>query len=337
MDKILSIIIPTYNAEAYLDKCLNSIMSIKEELLARCEVIVVNDGTPDNSMQIAERYSEEYQEIYKLINKDNGGHGSAINVGIQHVTGTYFKILDADDWVDFKEAEKLIEMLEVENADAVITGYTTYHIGTEEYVRHSLKMNDYSKHYNLAELMERWKSVQWGLTFHGMIYRTEFYRSLRYELIEHVYYEDQEYATIPLCYTDNIRCADGFMYVYRIGDVNQSVSDVNQIKRLPDARKVIERMLDKGKDSANFAVGGKTYWEKKTSMLINSYYEIALLKKRKSTGRKDARTLGKVLEQKNDELWRKNRKKYLVFAALNYLGVTDRGYRRILNSFKGIN
>ncbi len=334
MDKILSIIIPTYNAEAYLEKCLNSIILINKELLEKCEVIVINDGTPDNSAQIAKKFVEKYPSVCKLVNKENGGHGSAINTGVQHITGKYFKVLDADDWVNSKETEKTIKKLITETADVVITGYTTYHIGTQKYKKYSVKVNNYDRDYNLSELMKMWKNVQYGMTFHGIIYKKEFYHSLGYTLIENVYYEDQEYATIPLCYTKNIHCMNTYMYVYRIGDVNQSVSDMNQIKRLSDAQKVVERMLEKGGNCQQFEIGGKEYWTKKITMLINSYYEIALLKKRGLEGRQNARILERKVKKINKELSDKNRKKYFVFLMLNYLGVRDKTYRKILKIVK---
>ena len=336
MDKILSIIIPTYNAEAYLEKCLQSIMDMSATILPKCEVVVVNDGSPDNSIKIAEEFVSKYPDVCKLVNKENGGHGSAINEGIRHTSGRYFKVLDADDWVNTEETEKTIQELETEMADAIIMGYTTYHIGTGAYEKYTVKVEDYNRVYHLSELMQMWRNVEWGMTFHGIMYKREFYQKLNYHLIEHVYYEDQEYATIPMCHAEKIRCMNTYMYVYRIGDVNQSVSDVNQVKRLPDAQKVIERMLQRGKDCEQFSVGGKEYWSKKVTMLINSYYEIALLKKKHSEGRKDANNLERIVRLESKELAEKNKKKYYVFVILNYLGVSDKMYRRMLKIVKGI-
>lgn len=334
MEKILSIIIPTYNAEPYLEKCLQSIASIKEELLELCEVIVVNDGTKDNSVAIAEKYVKQYYNIYKIVNKENGGHGSAINVGVQHITGKYFKVLDADDWIDVKEAEETLKGLKTEFADVVITGYSTYHIGDNTYEKYAVDVEDYKKIHSLSELMDVWEKIQWGMTLHGIIYNRVFYQNLEYKLIEHVYYEDQEYATIPVCFANSIRCMNTYMYVYRIGDVNQSVSDENQIKRLKDAQKVIERLLDAGNSENNYAKGGDRYWMKKTTMLINSYYETALLKKGGKTGRSDAIALERIIAQKNKKVVKINKKKYIIFRLLNYLRISDKNYRKVLGIVK---
>ena len=95
-DKILSVIIPSYNSKAYLNKCLDSL--VVPDLMGKIDVIVVNDGSTDGSEVICDEYISKYPDSFTLINKENGGHGSAINVGAQAARGRYMKALDADDW-----------------------------------------------------------------------------------------------------------------------------------------------------------------------------------------------------------------------------------------------
>lgn len=335
MKKILSIIIPTYNAEKYLRKCLESFGKIREEERRKCEILVINDGSSDDSVNIAKEFAEEQPEIFKIVHKENGGHGSAINVGVRAATGKYFKVVDADDWVDFQDAEKMIRLLETETADAIITGYWTYNIVEKVRKQYDVNVADESRYYNLDELMDKWKQIEWGMTFHGIWYRRDFYKSLHYTLVEHVFYEDQEYATIPLCYAQKIRCTNTHMYVYRIGDVNQSVSSENQIKRLPDAQKVIERMMEKGRDAKKFAIGGERYWQKKLTMMINSYYEISLLKDPdRVLGRKNARDLEKRIVECSPRIAQLDKHKYQIFRMMNYLRVKDTTYQKILARIK---
>ena len=99
-NKILSIIVPTYNAEKFLDKGLSSFLVDDNSILNEIEVVVVNDGTPDNSVAVAQKYVDRYPNVYRILNKKNGGHGSAINAGVGIINGRYFKVVDADDWVD---------------------------------------------------------------------------------------------------------------------------------------------------------------------------------------------------------------------------------------------
>ena len=104
LDKLLSIAIPAYNVSKYLKKCLDSLEV--QSILDKLEIIVVDDGSKDDTAQIAAGYHEKYPESYFVYSKENGGHGSGINFGIEHATGKYFKIVDGDDWLNTEELEK---------------------------------------------------------------------------------------------------------------------------------------------------------------------------------------------------------------------------------------
>ena len=101
MEKILTVVVPTYNAEKYLRDNLESFEI--PELMQDIEILIVNDGSTDHSLEIVREYAERYPDTYRVITKENGGHGSGINCGIECALGTYFKVVDADDWVG-KEA-----------------------------------------------------------------------------------------------------------------------------------------------------------------------------------------------------------------------------------------
>lgn len=113
MDKLLTIIVPTYNAAAYLDKGLSSFAIKDEALFARLEVLIVNDGSTDDSAKIAQKYVERYPQVYRIINKENGGHGSGINVGAREAKGKYFKAIDADDWVDAEDFHHILRSYKI--------------------------------------------------------------------------------------------------------------------------------------------------------------------------------------------------------------------------------
>ena len=108
-DKLLSVVVPSYNASKYLDFNLQSFLrpSVPEKL----EVIVVDDGSTDDTARIADAYHEKYPETIKVIHKENGGHGSGINAGLRAATGKYFKVVDADDWVDHEALERLLDYI----------------------------------------------------------------------------------------------------------------------------------------------------------------------------------------------------------------------------------
>lgn len=116
-EKILTVVIPIYQIEAYLRQCLNSF--VIKETMEDVEVLMVNDGSRDGSVKIAEEFERLYEGTFILINKENGGHGSAINKGIELAKGTYFKVVDGDDWVDPSAFVRLVEVLKTSNADVV--------------------------------------------------------------------------------------------------------------------------------------------------------------------------------------------------------------------------
>lgn len=331
MNKILSIIIPTYNAEQFLDKGLPTFLLDEVELLDKLEVLIVNDGTPDNSVVVAQKYVDQYPNVFRILNKENGGHGSAINAGVEAITGQYFQVVDADDWVDTKVLANVLRVLERENFDAMIHGHRTYDISTDEVVEKQVICSVEKNTYSLVELMQFWNDIYWGMTFHGVLYNTEFYRNLNYKLIEGVFYEDQEYATVPLAYANTVRVFNEPLYSYRIGDVNQSVSTQSLIKRLPDLEKVIYRLADIKERVIEFAPGGQNYWIKKLTKCIADFYYIALIL---NTNRIEAR---KMVKQFNMQLQRINpgiygmmQKKCKIFEMLFLLHFSEKIYKTVV-------
>lgn len=328
MNKILSIIIPTYNAEKFLDKGLTSFIIDDKALMDKLEVIIVNDGTPDNSVAVAQKYVEHYPDTFRILNKENGGHGSAINAGVKAATGEYFQVVDADDWVDTLALVDTMNILMESEFDAMIHAHQTHNVTTGEIEHKRVVCADEDHLYNLAEMMGFWDNIYWGLTFHGVLYNTQFYRSLGYELVEGVFYEDQEYSTIPLCFASKIKIADIELYMYRIGDVNQSVSIQSLIRRLPDLETVILRLADAKSMKKDFADGGQEYWLKKLTKCVADYYHVALiLNKDKKAGRKRVEEFNRILVKKHRWLFDMCAGKYRIFKLYNVLHIGERGYR----------
>ena len=130
--KYISFAIPCYNSEEYMEKAINSILKGGEDV----EIIIVNDGSSDNTYEIAKRYEAEYPTIVKAVNKENGGHGSAVNEGLKHATGLYYKVVDSDDWVDESSLMKILEVLHelVEKqtlVDMLVSNYVYEKVGAK--------------------------------------------------------------------------------------------------------------------------------------------------------------------------------------------------------------
>ena len=105
--KYISFAIPCYNSAEYMEHAIQSILPAGEDV----EIIVVNDGSKDETAEIAARYEKEYPTIVKAVNKENGGHGDAVNVGLDHATGLYYKVVDSDDWVDEEALFKILDVV----------------------------------------------------------------------------------------------------------------------------------------------------------------------------------------------------------------------------------
>lgn len=328
-EKIVSFIIPTYNAKAYLKKCLDSFLA-DEEQEDRIEVIVVDDGSTDNSAEIATEYLKKYPEVFRMLKKENGGHGSAINEGTKIAQGRFIKVIDADDWIDKTLLKQYVDELQESDAQVVLTDYQTYDISQRKYRKYTVKVDDVHKMYQLDDLMKNWKDIEWGCTFHGITYRRDFYEKCDVTLTEKVFYEDQEFATIPLCQADQIQILNLALYVYRIGDVNQSVSSINQVKRLSHAEHVIENMMLFGRDHQFKSDGQKAYYEQKIKKFLSSYYLIALLKnKSKKEGRQIVRKFNNQMKKINQNLIGAMKKKYLVYLVMNFFHLSEEAFYRI--------
>ena len=100
MKKVLTIVVPAYNVEKYLKNCLDSFVDVN--ILNSIEILVVDDGSTDKTADIAKNYEKKYPNSFRLLSKENGGHGSTINYAIPRASGKYFKVVDGDDWVDKK-------------------------------------------------------------------------------------------------------------------------------------------------------------------------------------------------------------------------------------------
>ena len=105
--KLLSFAIPCYNSKDYMEHCIESILPGGDDV----EIIIVDDGSKDETAAIADRYAAEYPDIVKAVHQENGGHGEAVNTGLKNATGKYFKVVDSDDWVDLESYKKILDKL----------------------------------------------------------------------------------------------------------------------------------------------------------------------------------------------------------------------------------
>ena len=137
--KKVSIIVPVYNVEKYIRRCLDSLVN---QTIDDYEVIFVNDGSPDNSKDIILEYMEKYPDIIKLYDKENGGQGSARNLGIKKATGEYLGFVDSDDFVNLEMFKKMYDLAKQKKSDIVACSYKIYYENSNTFEDYNLKMNN---------------------------------------------------------------------------------------------------------------------------------------------------------------------------------------------------
>lgn len=330
--KVLSIIVPAYNSQQFLDRGISSLLH--KEILDKLDVIIVDDGSIDDTAAAAQKYCDQHPGTVRLIRQENKGHGGALNTGCAAAVGKYLKVIDADDWVETQNLPEFIHWLETNESDVVLTHHYTRDISTGEVKMWKNYPTVFEKRYSLEEIMTMWKSFDRSLTFHGITYNTAFYHQYGYQLSEHVFYEDHEFATFPCCYAKTVTPLDLFIYDYRIGDVQQSVSNANQLKRLSQTETVLHRMAAEfHKLDLPENCGGRAYVCMKTQGLLLSYLTTALLvNPDRKAGRKQAEAMMKYFRDNNPEVYELAKKQYMVFCGMNLVHMNKKRWETILQS-----
>lgn len=330
--KIISFIIPAYNSKHCLGKCLDSFL-VGGMPQPEIEVLIINDGSTDGTEIIVREYIKRFPETYRLIDKENGGHGSAINVGSLAVRGKYFKVIDADDWIIGENLAAFIEELKSCDSDVVLTPFHQVDSRTGERSIWKMYCECYGQPVTMKTIVDNWKMYDRCMTFHGITYRTDFYNQNRHELPEKVFYEDQEYASIPCCRAKMICPIDIYIYQYSIGNSIQSVSEGNRLARLSDVVLVTKDMLWYQKTQRDLSEEAREYLYRKTEVLALSHYVVTcLLQKRKSQGRRDARYYHDMILRAMPEWSRRMERKYRVYLFLNLIHMSYVVYQKLLSS-----
>ena len=240
MEKILTIAVPTYNMEAYLDACLSSMIMDDPELMAALEVIVVNDGSLDRSLDIAMWYKGRFPNTFLVIDKENGNYGSCVNRALKEARGKYFRIVDADDWVDTTALKDFIEGLKEIEIDLVMTPYCIESVGDITRIGYSNKVR-LNYEYNIKSIS--YHLFDSPLQMHGMTYRTSILHQCNLRLTEGVSYTDTEYCFYPLSYIQTLVFWSMSLYHYRADRDGQTMSVCSLKKSTQSMLLIAKKML----------------------------------------------------------------------------------------------
>ncbi len=243
--KLLSIAIPCYNSEAYMRKCIDSLLPGGEDV----EILIVDDGSlKDNTAQIADEYAAKYPTIVKAIHKENGGHGSAVNAGIENATGLYFKVVDSDDWVKEEAYRQVLSTLRAQTGIASVLDMLICNFVYDKVGEKRKKVMHY-RHILPKDTLFAWEDCHYFMKghyilMHSVIFRTRLLKDNKIKLPEHTFYVDNLYVFEPLPYVKNMYYMDVNFYRYYIGREDQSVNESVMISRIDQQIKVNKLMVD---------------------------------------------------------------------------------------------
>ena len=236
--RLLSIIIPVYKVEKYINKCLDSLI-VPDEMMEQLEVIVVNDGTPDQSAEMAREYEKKYPRTFRVIDKENGGHGSAWNRGLKEATGKYLRFLDSDDWLTNLEA--FMPELERVEDDMVYTNVSRFYEDVDKTVVDRIDNTlEYNKSYEFESV--NLNRIPFG--FWNWTYKTELLKKNEPLFVEHVYYDDAILFYAPVMLSKSFRAFDFVFYNYRLGRPDQTMNKSVQKKHAADYSPVSLAIID---------------------------------------------------------------------------------------------
>lgn len=307
--KLLSITVPCYNSAAYMERCVDSLLKGGEDV----EIIIVNDGSSDETPAIADRYAKEYPTIIKAVHKENGGHGSAVNAGIDRASGLYFKVVDSDDWVKEEAYLKILETLRELTGgervlDMLISNFVYEKTGEN---RHKVMR---FKHALPVDEMFTWEDVKHFhkgqyILMHSVIFRTKLLRECGLKLPDHTFYVDNLYVFEPLPFVRNMYYLDVNFYRYYIGREDQSVNEEVMIGRIDQQITVNKLMIDYMIENKSRITASKRMYQYMVSYLdiITTVSSILLIRSNTKENLVKKKELWDYLKKKDWMLYRKLR------------------------------
>ena len=246
MEKILSIIIPTYNMAALLPRCLDSLTA--SGVLDDLDILVVNDGSTDSSRAVAYSYAERYPQSIKVVDKKNGNYGSTINAALPLAVGEYVKVLDSDDWFDSQALAKYVAELKSleQEVDVSVTHFLMIHEGgrteTVKYQNYGREPYTYGKVYNLDKVLGD-GFIRYFL-MHSLTYRTQLLRDHGYRQTEGISYTDIQWSSYPFFWAGSIVFHDLVVYRYNMDREGQTMDPAVIKKSLPQLERMTMDLMD---------------------------------------------------------------------------------------------
>ncbi|MBP3803814.1 MAG: glycosyltransferase family 2 protein [Oribacterium sp.] len=235
-NKILTVSVAAYNVESTIERTLDSLVKdVPEEVLDALQVIVVNDGSKDGTLNIVKKYEESYPGTIRIIDKENGGWGSTVNASLREANGKYFRLLDGDDAFVTDNLVDYLRFLSESEADLVLTPFIKRYPDKDIVETHHAEIGQ--KMVTFCDL-----DVNSDLYMHGMAIKTDQMRNIGFEITEKCFYTDNEYVFKAIVAADSIQRFEKNIYIYYLGVTGQSVGSEGLKKHHTDTTKVLSKM-----------------------------------------------------------------------------------------------
>ena len=313
--KILSISVAAYNLGEMIDDNLKSFCD--KRFIDDIEVLVINDGSTDDTAERAQKYAKKYPKSIKVITQKNAGPGATVNTGIKNATGKYFRTVDGDDWVNNDDMAALVKNLKEVDVDVVFTNYTPYHQGQKAYKDTvAIKNMPVGEIFDFADYVYEYNPP---IRMHHTIFRTEIMK--KHVKVDNGFYTDAEYMFYPTPYLKTAVFFDLNIYQYRVGLPGQSTSPEKLRTNLSRHRHILDRLLNfYNKEIKKLSPNVAKYLSLQVSGFVINHLDNQLLAHNK-TMVDDVKALYKEIEENYPILYetlKKDRKSRLVLKS-NYL------------------
>ena len=320
MSKVLSIIVPSYNVQRYLPDSLASYCADGAD--PRLEIVIVNDGSSDSTQPLAEQFVALYPNLFKLVNKENGGHGSAINAGIAAASGRYVRVIDADDRICTLSIAPFLDELEACDDDLVVDMKREVNITTGAQRLLSIP-DDIPERTTLDfESVCIRADIEEFFMIHTATMRTALLREHDFRLLEHTFYVDYELIVKVGSYARTIRFVRLEGCNYYVGNDEQSVAPANYVKRWGDHTRVTEELL-RYVTSQDLGGARQAFLVDRVRLLVNTHYNIALIYDTdRARGLARAKEFRAFLESAYPQFAALTESRYKIARVLHGLGVT---------------
>ena len=271
------------------------------------EILIVDDGSQDDTARIADQYEQRYPGTVRAIHQENAGHGGAVMTGLRHASGRYFKVVDSDDWLDEKELPGVMETLSQVDVDLFVCNYVYEKAGKKH--KHAMRCRHAFPRDRVFAWQDtrRFRTGQYML-MHSMIYRTELFLKCGLDLPLHTFYVDELYAYVPLTAVRTLYYRDVNLYHYFIGREDQSVKEDVMIRRIDQALKV-NRLMITQVDLAAVADERQRNYLRNFLEIVTTVSSILLIKSGTEENLRKKRDLWAFLREQKPALYRELRRR----------------------------